>query len=506
MSLQQAVAVNVKSNQAIEIPAGKEHILELSVSSISIHSLTSSQMTFSKALLLGKLQFLVDIPSMEDSSDTLRTIVEMPVNVKFSFSPIIEVLPDVLNIRTVLEHFSKLEEMMKHYDDDSNKSRGKSPTATLSVPTTPQPDSPLSEYLEKYEGQQESSSISLMEDQISKDQLLKQQDHVSTRPSSITSSGKHTQNMSKVESMPSLTNLPMSPYLTKTISMPNLPNGQFTELPPSSASVAPTTPTSPIPTVTTLLSAMQSSSSVSRTGDGSLSALEETPRSLQQRELARQLQDSESKTSWVQCRLEHDHYELVIRNRWKERVTVSMSALPVIHPKYGVRYPRCDGCVFVSLVDIPEGVVLEPFATLHIQCALRPAPSESENRITSEGSRGDSSNSCIILRTSVFSENTITIPIAVHSSVSRTKLFDEHSSASLSTSKSSVKPTLATSSSGSTPLSLSLILKGVSAVVDGPMIVVDGEKVAVNEEKRVEIVLSGRKKQNLLTSCVGNMQ
>lgn len=56
-----------------------------------------------------------------------------------------------------------------------------------------------------------------------------------------------------------------------------------------------------------------------------------------------------------------------------------------------------------------------------------------------------------------------------------------------------------------TSLSLSVILKGVSAVVDGNVIVVDGEKVLVNEEKNVEILISGRNQEDIQIVCVGMM-
>ena len=53
-----------------------------------------------------------------------------------------------------------------------------------------------------------------------------------------------------------------------------------------------------------------------------------------------------------------------------------------------------------------------------------------------------------------------------------------------------------------TSLSLSVIIKGVSAVVDGNVIAVDGEKVLVNEEKKVEILISGRNQEDIKVVCV----
>ena len=94
----------------------------------------------------------------------------------------------------------------------------------------------------------------------------------------------------------------------------------------------------------------------------------------------------------------------------------------------------------------------------------------------------------------MFENFPVVLPIAVQSSVHRPSIFDE--------SESSVKPSFIVTPSLTTSLSLSVIIKGVSAVVDGHVIVVAGEKVLVNEEKKVEILISGRDKKDIKAICV----
>ena len=108
----------------MEIDADSRVTLPLSLQPISIHSLGTQQITAMQSpSVIGQLQLLVDVS--ESHSSTLRTMVEIPVSITFTIKPIIEVSPAVLNIVTVLEHFSKLEEILEtHYDMNSSKSRG----------------------------------------------------------------------------------------------------------------------------------------------------------------------------------------------------------------------------------------------------------------------------------------------------------------------------------------------------------------------------------------------
>lgn len=122
---QQAVTIAICQDiSTMEIDADSRVTLPLSLQPISIHSLGTQQITAMQSpSVIGQLQLLVDVS--ESHSSTLRTMVEIPVSITFTIKPIIEVSPAVLNIVTVLEHFSKLEEILEtHYDMNSSKSRG----------------------------------------------------------------------------------------------------------------------------------------------------------------------------------------------------------------------------------------------------------------------------------------------------------------------------------------------------------------------------------------------
>lgn len=103
-----------------------------------------------------------------------------------------------------------------------------------------------------------------------------------------------------------------------------------------------------------------------------LTPTEDTPHSLQQRELTQQLLDSEKKKSYMVCRLDKNNYDFVIHNIWKERVQVSLQASHVIHRKYGLIYPGHTKCVFASLLEVPKVIVIEPETSVKVQCILRP--------------------------------------------------------------------------------------------------------------------------------------
>ena len=248
---QQAVMIAVGQDvSTMEIAANSRVTLPLSLQPISIHSLGNQQITAMQSpSVIGQLQLLVDVS--ESHSDTLRTMVEIPVSIVFTIQPIIEVSPAVLNIVTVLEHFSKLEDILQtHYDVNSCSN------------------------------------------------------HLVTDPS-VGSAIKETD------------------------------------------------------------------SGIDKNRE-KLTPTEDTPHSLQQRELTQQLLDSEKKKSYMVCRLDKNNYDFVIHNIWKERVQVSLQASHVIHRKYGLIYPGHTKCVFASLLEVPKVIVIEPETSVKVQCILRP--------------------------------------------------------------------------------------------------------------------------------------
>lgn len=214
------------------------------------------------------------------------------------------------------------------------------------------------------------------------------------------------------------------------------------------------------------------------------------PAAREQVELSRELQQSEQKRSFVLCRLDHPAFDFLIHNRWKERVRVSIKASRIPHRRYGVLYPHCDRPAFASLVDLPETIVLDPDATVNVRCVFRPdflavplntSPHQSPDDAPAE-------SPAITLRTDPFLAFPLVLPIAIHSSLHPTP------QGTLSF------PSSIDANPLTPPLSLSVILKGVSAIVDGQVILVDGEKVLVGDKKDVEIVISGRNPADIRTT------
>ena len=88
----------------------------------------------------------------------------------------------------------------------------------------------------------------------------------------------------------------------------------------------------------------------------------------------------------------------------------------------------------------------------------------------------------LVIQTSICSFLSINLPIVIHSSTARHLLFD--------------------SSSFSSPLSLSLIVRGAAAVVDGSIIHVDMEKLSIHQQQEIRVTASGRNGDFIHTFCV----
>ena len=86
-----------------------------------------------------------------------------------------------------------------------------------------------------------------------------------------------------------------------------------------------------------------------------------------------------------------------------------------------------------------------------------------------------------MLHTSICTFLSVQLPIVIHSSTNRHKLFDV--------------------SAMSSPLSLSLIVRGAAAIVDGFIIHLDTEKISI-QQKQIDVFASGRNRDSIKTYCV----
>lgn len=87
-----------------------------------------------------------------------------------------------------------------------------------------------------------------------------------------------------------------------------------------------------------------------------------------------------------------------------------------------------------------------------------------------------------MLHTSICTFLSVQLPIVIHSSTNRHKLFDV--------------------SAMSSPLSLSLIVRGAAAIVDGFIIHLDTEKISIHQQKQIDVFASGRNRDSIKTYCV----
>ena len=516
VSLQQAVAVKFPRETALEISAGESMPLELGVSPISVHSLESAQIAAMQVpAVLGQLQLLVDVMGHRE---TFRTIVEIPVRTSFSLESLITVSPSVLSVGTVLERFTKLDELLAESpqgpgdgelarEDDKELSR-----VGGSVKECVGGEKGLSrmESLKglSYVDDKELSRVESMKPSLSRVESMKSSlsradkkelshvepiksslSHVDSLKSSLSHAGSLKSASSHVDSSKSLSRMEtMKPSLSRSDSSKPSSSRSRSSKPSSSHSDSSKPPSSHFRPSKPSSHPIPPSSSLSRPSKPS--SLPSLPAASEQVELSRELQQSEQKHSFVLCRLDHPAFDFLLHNRWKERVRVTIKASRVSHRRYGVLYPHCDRPAFASLVDLPETIVLDPDATVNVRCVFRPdffavclfsSPHQSPDDAPAE-------SPAITLRTDPFLAFPLVLPIAIHSSIHPTP---QGSSSSAASDANPLTP----------PLSLSVILKGVSAIVDGQVIFVDGEKVLVGDFKDVEIVISGRNPADIRTAA-----
>ena len=112
----------------------QEHVtVRLVHHTITIHTLTQNLVDEMKSCqFVGQLQFIADC-SLKNQNDVTRTITDLPLYMSFGFESVISVYPSLLNLVTIVDHFSKMNELMiNHFDLSSPQPSSSSPMSPLS--------------------------------------------------------------------------------------------------------------------------------------------------------------------------------------------------------------------------------------------------------------------------------------------------------------------------------------------------------------------------------------
>lgn len=112
----------------------QEHVtVRLVHHTITIHTLTQNLVDEMKSCqFVGQLQFIADC-SLKNQNDVTRTITDLPLYMSFGFESVISVYPSLLNLVTIVDHFSKMNELMiNHFDLSSPQPTSSSPMSPLS--------------------------------------------------------------------------------------------------------------------------------------------------------------------------------------------------------------------------------------------------------------------------------------------------------------------------------------------------------------------------------------
>lgn len=315
--LQQALSVTVIPTQ-FSLQKRESRVIRLVLHSVTLNALNSQQyLEMRNSAVLGSLQLFVDISTKQENGIT-RTITEIPCWADFQLRELIEVLPPVLNIVATVEHFSKLDELfVSHYNVASN---GVASSAQLSnVAAT--------------------SSV--------------------TAPSNTPQLLKESSQLSNTS------------QLSKDASDSELSLSDLDTVPDDETPHSPVSPISPI------------AGSILSTPRPSADVLEEitTPRMMQRQALTEHLKESSMHFSSVICCVKKDVYEFVIRNCWRERLTVSLHRTQVRHNKHGILYSGQTQPVYCSYIEVPERIVIEPEGSVTVAARIVPDTVEGFEKV-----------------------------------------------------------------------------------------------------------------------------
>lgn len=140
----------------IELVPDTSTVFEMKLHVITINSLDAKQMAelLDTTILAGKLQLVADITRRQFQQDVIRTVVETPVKVQLQFKQIIAAFPPVLNILTVVEHYSKIEDLLgSHFEENSQTVLSETPE--IDTNSGSNVSSPICEFSSELEGMDE---------------------------------------------------------------------------------------------------------------------------------------------------------------------------------------------------------------------------------------------------------------------------------------------------------------------------------------------------------------
>ena len=143
----------VVDETTFELAPATSVVFKLKLHVITINSLDAKQMAelLDTTILAGKLQLVADVARRQFQQDVIRTVVKTPVKVQLQFKPVIAVFPPVLNILTVVEHYSKMEDLLgPHFEENSQT--GLSETSEIETNSGSNVSSPICEFSSELEG------------------------------------------------------------------------------------------------------------------------------------------------------------------------------------------------------------------------------------------------------------------------------------------------------------------------------------------------------------------
>ena len=124
-------------------------------------------------------------------------------------------------------------------------------------------------------------------------------------------------------------------------------------------------------------------SSLSTPRDVDETAIEDvvvTPRLSQKQALSDHLKESALHS--VICSVSKDAFEFEIRNRWRERLTVTLHRTQLKHAKHGILFPGESEPVYSSFIEVPERIVIEPEGTVTVTARIIPDTIDGKEKVS----------------------------------------------------------------------------------------------------------------------------
>ena len=125
-----------------QLPSQSKQTIRLILHTKSIHSLTEAITNeMSQLKTIGEIQCFADY-AHNGQKDLVRTISDLSISASFVFQQILSVFPPLLNIITIVDHFSKVNELILTQFDLSSHPTPSSSTPSSSTPSSSTPSHP----------------------------------------------------------------------------------------------------------------------------------------------------------------------------------------------------------------------------------------------------------------------------------------------------------------------------------------------------------------------------